>query len=313
MRNIIVLILTVVLLFPSLTYAQKWKRQRVEYSFGLGATNFLGDLGGRDQEGTNGLMDFEYKATRFAAGLGYRYQVAKDWFVKGNLIYAKVSGDDDLTQEPARHNRQLNFQSHIVELSGQLEYLLIKQKTGHLYSLRGVRGKSWFRFEVYLFAGIGAAWYSPYAKKDGEWYSLKDKHTEGQGLEGGPKQYSGFTAVVPWGIGIKRNLGGGARSRRFSTWSISLELTMRNTFTDYIDDVSTSYYQNPTTGEGTKAVEAAYGPDAGYFADPSGNYYEGQYGEPQQRGDHTDNDAYMLGIISINYKIQKRRRNLPKF
>ena len=27
-------------------------------------------------------MDFEIKATRYAVGFGYRYQVAKDWFVK---------------------------------------------------------------------------------------------------------------------------------------------------------------------------------------------------------------------------------------
>lgn len=313
MRNLFLLILTAALLFPSLTYSQKWKRQRVEYSFGLGASNFLGDLGGRDQVGTDGLMDFEYKATRFAVALGYRYQIGRDWFVKTNLLYAKVSGDDALTQEPARHNRQLNFQAHIVELSTQIEYMLVKQKTGHLYRLRGVRGKSWFRFEIYLLAGIGAAWYSPYAKRDGQWHSLKPLHTEGQGLADGPKQYSGFTAVIPWGIGIRRNLGGGARARRFSTWSISLELTMRNTFTDYIDDVSNVYYGTGNGAESTGVIGAGYSEEAAYFSDPSGQYVNGGYGEPQQRGDVTDDDAYMLGIISLNYKIQKRRRNLPKF
>lgn len=312
MRNIIIVLLTVVLLFPSLTHAQKWKRQRVEYSFGFGASNFLGDLGGRNQVGTDGIMDFEYKATRYAVALGYRYQIAKDWYVKGNLLYAKVSGDDALTEEPARRSRELNFQAHIVELSAQLEYMLIKQKTGHLYRLRGVRGKSWFRFEVYLLGGIGAAWYSPYGKRDGSWTALKPLRTEGQGLPGGPKQYSGFTAVIPYGIGIRRNLGGGARARRFSTWSISLELTMRNTFSDYIDDVSDVYY-GTGTAESTGTAGAGYEGDALFFSDPSGKYVGGGYGEPQQRGDVTDDDAYMLGIISINYKIQKRRRNLPKF
>jgi hypothetical protein len=314
MRNIIVLILSAFMLFPSLTSAQKWKRQRVEYSFGVGASNFLGDLGGRDQVGTDGLMDFEYQATRYAVALGYRYQIAKDWYVKANLLYAKVHGDDGWTQEPSRNARKLNFKAHIVELSAQVEYMLIKQKTGHLYRLRGVRGKSWFRFEVYLFGGIGAAWYSPYGQRaDGSWASLKPLRTEGQGLVGGPKQYSGFTAVIPYGIGIKRNLGGGARSRRFSTWSISLEISMRNTFTDYIDDVSDVYYGTGDGLQSTGVVGAGYAGDAAYFADPSGLYVNGGYGEPQQRGDVTDNDAYMLGIISLNYKIQKRRRNLPKF
>jgi hypothetical protein len=274
----------------------------------LGATNFLGDLGGRNQIGTDGIMDFEYKATRYAVGLGYRYQFAKDWYVKGNLIYALVSGDDALTLEPARSARKLNFRAHIVEFSGQLEYMLIKQKTGHLYRLRGVRGKKWFRFEIYLLGGFGVSWYSPYGQRNGSWHSLKQYHTEGQGLPGGPSQYSGITAVIPYGIGIRRNLGGGARARRFSTWSISLELTMRNTFSDYLDDVSGYYYEG-----GSTAIGDAYGEDAAFFSDPSGVYTHDKFGEPQQRGDVTDDDAYMLGILSLNYKIQKRRRNLPKF
>ncbi|PCJ01543.1 MAG: hypothetical protein COB15_01080 [Flavobacteriales bacterium] len=308
MQRIIILML-IVLLLPEISQAQKWKRQRVEYSLGFGATNFLGDLGGRDQVGSNFVQDFELKATRYAASLGYRYQLGKDWYLKGNLIYAKVSGADNLTEQPARARRQLNFKSNIVELSAQLEYMLIKQKTGHLYRLRGVRGKSWFRFEVYLLAGIGAIWYDPQGDKDGEWHRLAPLNTEGQGLPDGPSDYSGFTAVVPYGIGIRRNLSGGARSRHFGSWSISLELTMRKTFSDYIDDVSTVYYNDG----GSASITEAYGENAGYFHDPSGHYANGGYGEAQQRGDDSDKDAYMLGIISINYKPARKRRNLPKF
>jgi hypothetical protein len=269
----------IVLLLPEVSEAQKWKRQRVEYSLGFGATNFLGDLGGRDQVGTNFVQDFELKATRYAASLGYRYQLGKDWYLKGNLIYAKVSGADNLTEQPARSQRQLNFKSNIVELSAQLEYMLIKQKTGHLYRLRGVRGKSWFRFEVYLLAGIGGIWYDPQGDKNGEWYRLAPLNTEGQGLPGGPDDYSGFTAVVPYGIGIRRNLSGGSRSRHFGSWSISLELTMRKTFSDYIDDVSTSYYS-----DGDKDPSLIFdtgGENALYFHDPSGRYNNGGYGEAQ--------------------------------
>ena len=309
MQKVFILILTILLL-PIFSQAQKWKRQRVEYSFGLGATNFLGDLGGRNQQGTDFIMDFEIKATRYAASLGYRHQLGRDWYVKGNLLYAKVSGNDNLTDEPARARRQLNFKANIVELSAQLEYMLIKQKTGHLYRLRGVRGKSWFRFEVYLLGGIGGIWYDPKGLRDENWHRLAPLNTEGQGLPGGPKDYSGFTVVVPYGIGIRRNLSGGARSRHFGSWSISLELTMRKTFSDYIDDVSTDYYDSE--GAGYAGVEDV-NDNTLYFSDPSGQMLTGQFGEPQQRGDVTDKDAYMLGIISINYKPARKRRNLPKF
>lgn len=308
----LIIVMLVVFLLPEVSQAQKWKRQRVEYSLGFGATNFLGDLGGRDQVGTNFVQDFEIKATRYAAVLGYRYQLGKDWYLKTNLIYARVSGADNLTKEPARASRQLNFKSEVVELSSQLEYMLVKQKTGHLYRLRGVRGKSWFRFEIYLLAGIGVMWYDPKGDKDGDWHRLAPLNTEGQGLPGGPKDYSGFTAVIPYGLGIRRNLSGGPRSRHFGSWSVSLELTMRKTFSDYIDDVSTDYYVDGSSGKDPAAILEASGPDAYYFHDPSG-LYGTSYNGAQQRGDSSDKDAYMLGIISINYKPAKRRRNLPKF
>ena len=308
MQKLIILIFTILISY-SFSSAQKWKRQRVEYSFGIGATNFLGDLGGRDQVGSDFIQDFEWAATRYAAGIGYRYQFAKDWYVKGNFYYALVSGDDDLTEQPARARRELNFKADIFELSAQFEYMLIKQKSGHLYRLRGVRGKSWFRFEVYAFGGIGAIYYNPKGERNGSWFNLAPLNTEGQGLPGGPSDYSQITMVVPYGIGIRRNLGGGARARTFGQWSISLELSVRKTFSDYIDDVSTYYYNDG----GSVAIADAYGEEAGYFHDPSGHYANGGYGELQQRGDHTDKDAYLMGILSLNYKPARRRRNLPKF
>lgn len=306
MRKIFIILFTIILI-PLFSHAQKWKRNRVEYSFGIGATNFLGDLGGANQVGTNGLRDFEIRATRMGAVLGYRYQLGRDWFVKGNFNYIMVSGDDALTEEPARNRRHLSFRSHLLELSGQIEYMLVKQKSGHLYRLRGVRGKSWFRFEVYVFGGIGGLWYNPQSRnQNGDWVSLKNLNTEGQGLPGGPKDYSGFTVVVPYGIGLRRNLGGSARQ---GMWTLGLELSMRKTFSDYIDDVSTDYYD-------VDQIRDAYGDEAAYFASP-GEYYNPGLGldgkTPEQRGDSSDKDAYMLGVISINYKIGRRRRNLPKF
>ncbi len=310
MRKFLLLTVTILLTY-SFSSAQRWKRQRVEYTFGLGASNFLGDLGGRDQVGSDFIQDYEWAATRYAASLGYRYQLANDWFVKGNLVYALVSGDDDLTEQPARARRELNFKSNIFELSAQVEYKFIKQKTGHLYRLRGVRGKKWFRFEMYVFGGIGGIYYDPMGERNGSWFRLAPLNTEGQGLPGGPNDYSQFTVVIPYGIGIKRNLSGGARSRHFGSWSISLELSVRKTFSDYIDDVSTYYY-----ADGDKlpsAIGEAYGEEAMFFHDPSGYYSNGGYGEPQQRGDHTDKDSYLLGILSLEYKPARRRRNLPKF
>jgi len=198
------------MLLPLLSKAQRWKHKRVEYSVGIGATNFLGELGGSNGTGSNGLKDIDLPATRFTLGLGYRYQIANAFYIKGNLYYAQVSGDDDLTDDPYRSIRQLNFKSNIIELSGQVEYMFLRNKSGGLYRLRGVRGKGSFNLEMYLFGGIGGIWYDPQGQdNNGNWKRLRPLHTEGQGLPGGASEYSGLSVVIPYGIGIRKSLGGG--------------------------------------------------------------------------------------------------------
>lgn len=292
--------LMLVALIPLISDAQRWKRFRKEYSFGIGASNFLGDLGGANQVGTNGLKDLEIALTRPAAIAAYRYQLTYDLYWKTNLAYLRVNGDDHLTEEPARKIRELKFRSPIWELSTQLEYMIIKEKSGHLYRLRGVRGQSWFKMNVYIFGGIGGILFNPRAQyTDGKWYSLRKLGTEGQGLPDGPPKYSGFTFITRYGIGFKRNLD------RLGMKSIGLELTAHNTFSDYIDDVSGNYYN-------TDIIRQNSGDVAAYFADPGG-VYQGPAGHGQQRGDPNNDDAYMSAMLTFNFKIRQRRRNLPKF
>ena len=224
MQRVIILLLTLAFI-PSVSHAQKWKRQRKEYTFGIGASNFLGDLGGRDQVGSNFIQDFEFKATRMALGLGYRYQILRDSYLKGSLHYIQVSGSDELTKEPHRAARGLNFKSNMIELSGVVEYKIIKQKSGHVYKLRGVKGKNWFKFEVYALAGIGVVRYDSQGQRNGVWQSLAPLNTEGQGLEGGPNDYSQFTAVIPWSW-FKKEFGW---RRKFQTfWVIRYFIRINN-------------------------------------------------------------------------------------
>ena len=45
MKKALLIVLTITLLIPSISDAQRWKRQRYEFSFGAGVSNFLGELG----------------------------------------------------------------------------------------------------------------------------------------------------------------------------------------------------------------------------------------------------------------------------
>ncbi|MBN2669723.1 MAG: outer membrane beta-barrel protein [Bacteroidales bacterium] len=280
-------------------YSTRWKRYRYELVYGLGATNFLGELGGADKVGTNFIRDFEFSMTRPAITLGLRYKILEKLSTKVSLNYGVLRGDDRTTDETYRHNRNLNFYAHLVEFGGHIEYSVVREKIGHRYNLRRVRGLKGFKLNTYFFTGIAGFYFNPYGKHPvtGEWVALQPLGTEGQGMVGSREKYSRFQLAIPFGIGFKYGLN--------REWSIGLELGARKTFTDYIDDVSTTYYDN--------AKLAAVNPLAAEMADPSLGEVQGQAGANQQRGDPKDYDSYMFLTITVNYKLKTTRSGLPKF
>ena len=298
-KLILLLILVTFVIQVDAQYSNRWKRYRYELVMGIGATNFLGELGGADKEGTNFLRDFEFSMTRPAVNIGIRYKILEKLSTKVGLSYGILRGDDKTTNEKFRHNRNLNFYAHIVEFSGQFEYSIIKEKIGHRYNLRRVRGLKGLKLNTYLFAGIGGFWFNPYGKnpQTDDWVKLQPLGTEGQGMVGSREKYSRIQLAIPFGIGFKYGID--------REWSIGVEFGARKTFTDYIDDVSTTYYDNGDL--------AAVSPLAATMADPSLGEVPGQTAVNQQRGDPTDYDSYMFLMITLNYKLKTTRKGLPKF
>ena len=93
--------------------ASDWKKYRKELIIQAGVAEFLGDLGGLDKIGTHfSPIDLELVLTRPAITLAYRYKFAKNFNVHTSFNYLLVAGDDKLTNEPFRHNRNLNFKSN---------------------------------------------------------------------------------------------------------------------------------------------------------------------------------------------------------
>ncbi len=285
-------------------------RKTKEWVVGVGAANFLGELGGANQIGTNFVKDFEFSMTRPSAQVAFRYRFRKRWAVKGGLYWQLVSGADRLTKEPYRQNRNLSFRSNIFELSGQAEFIFTKEQIGHHYKIKNAKGMKNFNLQGYVFMGFGGFFFNPKARYDNKWVALQPLGTEGQGLPEGDKKYSRFSFCIPYGIGCKNDLS--------NNFTIGLEVGMRKTFTDYIDDVSTVYYDN-------KAILAARGPKAAALADPSLFDIPGrnvdqasfgrsaQNGAGQQRGDRKDLDSYMFINLTFSYIIPARPQTRSKF
>lgn len=296
-RFFIVLVLLVVLL-PELVSAQRWKRQRYEFSFGLGVSNFLGELGGANQIGTHYFRDLEFSQTRLAAAVGLRYKLSNYFAFKSNLTYGRVSGDDALTDEKFRSYRNLRFFSDIYEFNINFEGAFQQEQIGHRYRLKRVKGLRGYEIYTYAFVGAGVFYFDPKTELHGQVYRLRDFRTEGQGLVPSRKEYSLLQFVIPLGVGFKYTID--------RTWGVGLELGIRKTFTDYIDDVSTTYFDFAAY---TDQVE----PLTLVLADRSDMTQPNITSPGNQRGDPRFKDSYMFAIFSLNYKIKTGRNNLPRF
>jgi hypothetical protein len=277
-----------------------WKTQRNELSFGFGISNFLGELGGRNQIGAPFVWDLEFSQTRPAASFSYRYHVAKNVALRLGLTYGVLAGNDNLTTETYRKLRNLSFKSDVYELQMVFEFHLYKEELGHVYDLRGVKGTKSSRVGLYFFGGVGAFNFNPKAQLNNAWVELQPLGTEGQGLEGGPEPYSLTQICIPMGLGLRKALN--------KQWSVGLELQYTKTFTDYIDDVSTNYFDND-------AIAGRSGAQGAFLADPS--VYDARFPEfgsaGQQRGDPDDLDAYLFLKAQLHYKIVKYRSGSKKY
>ncbi len=289
--NKILIIITCLTASYSTINAQSWKFLRNEFSFGLGATTFLGDLGGANREASRnivGIRDFDFNATRPAFNIGYRRYFSPYISGKAGFTFGQVSADDANTEDVFRKNRNLNFKSPIAELAIQFEYFPFREYFGHLYRSNGVVGKRVNHLSPYLFAGIGAFWYNPKGRYNNGWEKLRPLQTE-------DVSYGSFSMSFPLGMGLKYAID--------KQWSIGLEVGVRYTLTDYVDDVSTVYVDKSNADAKTQ-----------FLANPSEIPEQASWTIPgQQRGSSTENDSFTFAILSINYKLLKGRLNLPKF
>ena len=306
MQKLFTLLLALLLLAFDASAQRKKQRflDKCEITYGLGFTNFLGELGGANQIGTDGLRDLEFIMTRPAINLGFRYRKNAFLSFKTNITYGRVAGRDSLTLEPFRRNRNLSFRSPILEWSIQGEISLLQlRSTKSRYKLQGVRGRSGLDLNVYVFGGVGVFYFNPQAKLGNRWWSLQPLGTEGQGIKATREKYRRVSVSIPIGFGFRVPLPD-------KNWTIGFEYGMRKTFTDYIDDVSSTYF-SPTL------ILDKYGPVAAALSNRSNpnspDFIPGSAVTGQQRGDPTDKDGFMFGIVTLNYRLRAGKSVLPKF
>jgi Domain of unknown function (DUF6089) len=220
-------ILCLIALIPVLTQAQN----RVHLTLSGGFANYYGDLQSKP---------LTLDQAHGAFGLGLKYDLTEHFAVKGGLFYARLSADDK-NNKASLQSRNLNFHSKVVEANVMGEYAL--------FSLENKQ------FTPYVFAGLAVFRFNPYTfDSTGGKYFLQPLSTEGQGLAAYPdrKNYKRTQLAIPF--------GGGLRLKVSEKVTLAYEFSLRKTFTDYLDDVSTTYVDPAIllAERGPKAVELSY-------------------------------------------------------
>lgn len=283
---------------------RNWTKNKKEISFGVGATQFLGDLGGQDQIGRDySLVDIDLPSTGMNVFFGYRYRWHPYWSMKSNFTVGLIRGSDEHTQDIIRNSRNLHFRSPIFDFQQRIEFILFsKEKFGNRFNIAGTKYTRMHEksTQLYFFTGLGLTCFNPQASFNGSWINLRPLRTEGQGLQDGPEKYLPVTANIPFGFGMRWAVS--------EVWRIGFEATYMKTFTDYMDDVSGNYYYNPTVQTSPEAI---------YLSNPAlSNLTWFNHGE--KRGDDELDAFFYLNFIVTknitykNYNIKFKKFKGPK-
>ena len=257
------------LLFTSYTAAS----QHLFTSFFVGSSNYSGEL----QE-----KKFSFKQSHPAFGVGLLYEINEKMLIRGDFTYGRISAADKYGSK--NKSRNLSFYSNIYEYSIGFEYVLLDL----------------YRYSVspYIFTGVSLYDFNPYTKdKDGNQIMLAELSTEGQGFYNGRPDYKLRQYAIPIGGGFQWAINDNKR--------IGIVLGFRKTFTDYLDDVSTTYVDETVLAakKGQRAADIAYRGDellngASYPAD----------GSP--RGNPKSKDWYYFTGITFRMRLTPRKREI---
>ena len=220
---------------------------------------------------------FTLEQSNPAVGIGFSYDLSPKFSVRTGFTYGKIEGDDKKnTASKGNEVRNLNFTSKISEVHVGLEY--------NFFNTEGTS------ITPYVFAGVAGFRYNPYTTDSaGMKYFLQPLSTEGQGLAAYPerKEYKLTQFAIPFGGGLKLKVS--------ETLQIGLEVGIRKLFTDYLDDVSTTYVDEVAllSAKGPKATVLAYRGD-----EVNPNLVYPSNGE--QRGNAKRKDLYYFSGIRVS-------------
>jgi hypothetical protein len=263
LRSLLLLVILPVSSFCQLT------ADGVSISFFAGGINYQGDLNPNS---------FTLSHARLLAAVTAKIKINKYVSWRLGVAAGKIQAADRYNREYLQP-RNLSFYTSIKEINTGAEIALTDET---------VR-----KFIPYLYGGFAVFHFNPWTRDiQGNKIYLQPLSTEGQGIAQYPdrKPYKLTQLAFAFGAGAKYAVS--------DFVNIGVEFSQRKTFTDYLDDVSSSFVDEQVLldARGPKAVELAFRGD-----ELPGNAAYPRAGE--QRGTPTEKDWYYFLGITFEIKL----------
>jgi Outer membrane protein beta-barrel domain len=222
-----------------------------EISFGIGTSNYYGDLAPYNRPIQSTLQNINWNI-----GVDFTRHFSPHFSGRASLTWVRLTGDDNkfegITSLEQLYMRNAHFRNDVQELALTGVYNFIPES-------RSYRNRA--KLNPYVFAGIAVFHHDPMAKvptdyagseaAPSEWVSLQPLNTEGQGLLNYSDQpYSLVNVNIPFGAGIKYKLD--------KNWDLGFEVGIRYTFSDYLDDAG-GYFADKGDLAAFSSLSAAMG------------------------------------------------------
>ena len=278
MRNFILpfkqiknLLILIALIAQGFTANAQYK-ENTEVGFIGGISYYLGDLNTTHFDNS---LPF--------GGIVIRKNIDRRFSYKAEILYLNIAADDrNNANDTIAIDRGLHFRSSVFELSGQIEFNFLPFEAGNAL----------YTWTPFVYTGLSFFHFNPQAEnKDGLWVDLQELGTEGQGSTTFPERtkYPLVQLAIP--------LGGGLKIAINPSFNIILEYGVRKTFTDYLDDVSTTY------PEGSNSNVADISNATYEMSDPTATHIQGD-----QRGDPDKKDWYSFAGITLSFKLNNNTK-----
>lgn len=283
MKKLLLVSLALILLVGNADAQRRKVRYAFDYGFGLGAANYLGEMGGKEKTRRDFIADMKLSETRWAINGFARYKFNNYFAGHVGLTYLRIEGDDKLSTNRGRRGRNLSFRNDMLEMALRGDV--------YIYGSNDVGRRGTYRldFKSYAFFGIAGLLHGPKTIYNSEWVKLRPLMTENV-------KYSKVTFAIPMGLGFYFTK---KRKYRFG-----FEMGWRVSFTDYLDDVSTVYQD--FSGSGNQMLIDLSNRRPELDADDSTVPTNANYQPGDKRGDASHNDTYFYTLVTYSYVLRGR-------